>query len=241
MDPDPGRRHFLWQTPVGLSAWLGSAAAANSTPSPRLLCGELPPLTEANALAGRVSMIARSAGHMLPPEPMPWQRAWREARDIGCALMFPVARTAERESHWHWLALLSVEHAVLLVRRDALPPGWCSLDLASLRHLRVGALRDSALQSCVMSQGFTNIEPAPNDRINAVKLSMNRIQAWAAVGSVADHWLAQESIPSSTFVRLQGPDLPLYLAATLDVPAASLARWKEAGLHQGGGGSRSLR
>jgi hypothetical protein len=109
-----------------------------------------------------------------------------------------------------------------------LPERWRAPDLASLRHLQVGALRDSVLQTYLAGEGFAHIEPAINDRVNAVKLNLNRIQAWAALASVADHWLARESMPAQAFVRLEGPELPLYLAATRDIPTASLAPWVEA-------------
>jgi polar amino acid transport system substrate-binding protein len=209
---------------------LGGLAPAHAGPGgvepPRLVCGELPPLTSARALGGRVGLLAGAAGHRQAAEVMPWQRAWREALLLGNTLMFPVARTPGREAQWHWLTPLTCEQAVLVVDRALWPRPTRPLAFADLRQHRVGVLRDCVLHDHLRSQGFTAIEPASHDRINAAKLAMGRVQAWLGFQSVVNHWLPAQSAASSPWLRLPGPEWPIYLAGTRDIPLEALAPWQ---------------
>ncbi len=228
-DPDPRlRRRSLLASLLAPPLGLGTARAGAVAAPLRLLCGELPPLTESPSLHARVRAMAMAAGHTAPTEFMPWQRALQEASEGGRALIYPFARTPERERHWHWLALLAHEEGVLLVRRDALLPGDASPSSATLQALRVGALRNSAFQTGLERDGYAHIEPAPSERANAMKLSMNRIQAWSALASVVDYWMKRELIGSEGLIRLRRGALPIYLAASLDIDSASLTAWVNA-------------
>lgn len=219
------RRSWL----LGSAGLLLAPAAAQAQPLRlRLLGGELPPLSAPTGglLAWRVAQVAQGAGFRGEPQWLPWARAFMEARSRGHALLFPVARTPERERDWQWLALLAHDEAVLWVRRDAL----AALDDGPrLRRLQVGVLRDSMHRQQLQRDGFTQLDIAPSEAANARKLGVGRIQAWAAARSVADYWLDIARVDR----RLLHPPLrfgllSLYLAATLDVEAEQLSRWRAA-------------
>lgn len=228
MDTFNLRRRLLLAGPLGLAGVAPAATSTRAAEAPRLLCGELPPLTFAGALGGRVELLACAAGHLAAAEAMPWQRAWREAQSLGNAVMFPVARTAERESQWHWIAELAHEPSVLLVSPTALPPTVRRAAFSDFMHLRVGVLRDCVLHEHLCRLGFNGIEPATHDRINAAKLSLGRVQAWLGFQSVVDHWMPPDSAASAGWIRLRGPDWPLYLAGTRDIPPPLIAPWQQA-------------
>jgi polar amino acid transport system substrate-binding protein len=156
----------------------------------RLLAAELPPYTFRNPSAsvsefpgpgqGLVyeaveAMAKRIDGQSPVIEFMPWRTAQQIAMtepDIG---ILALTRTPEREDRYRWLVKILDDDLVLV--------GGQGVDVSSLDKVKerpTGVLLLSGAQALLTEKGFTRIEPAPEEWINARKLRERRIDAWLA-------------------------------------------------------------
>ncbi len=222
-----GRRQWLLSCGLFVA---GTHASVRAGPvALRLLAGHVPPLSQAQGgrLNACVAGIALAAGYTAPALHLPWPRAVRDAREGGHALIYPMARTPEREAQWQWLAQLATDEAVLLVRRDAMPDERGLSDPRALQGLRIGTLRDSVHVHRLQAEGVTQLDYGPTEEANARKLGAGRIQAWAVARNVANYLLDMEHIDRSQLhPPIRRGTLPLYLAATLDLSPQVLRPWK---------------
>ena len=231
MQPPPFNPHLArrqWLVGSGLLLAGAHRTSQASAPSIQLLAGHVPPLSQelGGWLNPRVMAIAKAAGHRAPVSFLPWHRAMRDAQEGGHALIYPVARTPERERNWQWLAHLSTDEAVLLVRKDAVPDPSTLRSPLVLHKLRIGTLRDSLHALRLQNEGVKSLDFAPNEEANARKLGAGRIQAWAVTRSVADYLLEREQIDRSLLhPPVRRGMLALYLAASLDLSDAALRPW----------------
>lgn len=202
----------------------GLGAAARATPPARLqLLTELSApssMLEDGQVVGRstekVREIMARSGIDFTLELLPWQRAFTLARDNADTCVFSTTRTAERESQFKWIGPIDDAEWALLARADRM------LQLRTLedaRPLRIGTYNGDARDIYLRAQGF-KVDPAPNDAINARKLLMGRIDAWAISVKRGEMMLkryGQDSriVPVLTFNRVR-----VYLACNLALPGA---------------------
>lgn len=221
------RRHLLLQVGAGLSAIHAKAQAALPL---QVLAAEVPPYSDATGgwLDVRVNVLARIAHFQGNVQHLPWARALMQARERGRALVYPLARVPEQELEWRWLALLTMDELVLWVRRDAI--GASDLqDPAAVRRLRIGSTRAGLHSARLSSQGFANTELATHEAANARKLGLGRVQGWAVTRAAGEYLLQRERVDRRLLhAPMQLGTVPLYLAATRDVPDFQIAAWKRA-------------
>ena len=168
------------------AAALGPRAGAGLTL--RLVTGELPPycfhvppptVAEGGRPTGLVYDLVRSVaarvGNPQTVEFMPWPRAQELAMagpDIG---ILALTRTPEREPHYTWIFNAITDDLILVGL-----PGTEVDDLAAFRDRPIGVLRMSGAERLLRDQGFSRVEPAAEEWINADRLRGRLIDGWLA-------------------------------------------------------------
>jgi polar amino acid transport system substrate-binding protein len=164
---------------------LPSARAAEM----RLLAAELPPYTfqvpsvSVSEFPGPgqgivydvVQAMAKRVGHTGSIEFVPWRLAQKTAMTEPNVGILALTRTPEREDKYRWLVKILDDDLILV--------GGQGVDASTLDKVKnrpTGVLLLSGAQALLTEKGFTRIEPAPEEWINARKLRERRIDAWLA-------------------------------------------------------------
>ena len=212
------RRAFL-TTALLLAGGPISASPVSSTGKPRVLAGYFGGAIESGGI------LERRVIDVLWPHVaaqicwMPWARAMITAARGNC-LLFPLARTPEREYAWQWLTPLARDRLVLVLSPAAAQRGQ---ELADLRALKVGSVRSAFVLGRLMALGFKNIDVAPAEIANARKLTLGRIDAWATIASVASAMKGSHRLPAGTQILAVDPtSFTMWLAASKDLDPAML-------------------
>lgn len=172
-----------------------------------------------------VAEMARRVGYTKAIELMPQVRAIETAR-AGPMVLLPLGRNESRENLFQWQLKL-LEDDVLIVTRQDSPLDISSVD--GVRELAIGGLRGGMAFNIAEREGFTHLESVAEEKLNARKLAAGRIAAWVGVWNSIKRAQISENLPLSALRR--GAILrraEIHLAASPDVPAADLARWKTA-------------
>lgn len=172
-----------------------------------------------------VAEMARRVGFKRPIELMPQLRSIETAR-VGPLVLLPLGRNDAREPYFQWQIKL-LEDDVLLVAREGSAVDISSIE--ALRNMPVGSLRGGMAYEIAAREGLTHLEAVAEERLNARKLAVGRIAAWVGVWNTIKRAQASENLPVSALRR--GAILrraEIHLAASPDVPASDLARWKAA-------------
>jgi polar amino acid transport system substrate-binding protein len=122
-----------------------------------------------------VEAMAKRVGHTGSIEFMPWRVAQKIAMTEPNIGILALTRTPEREDKYRWLVKILDDDLILV--------GGHGLDVSSLDKVKnrpTGVLLLSGAQALLNEKGFTRIEPAPEEWINARKLRERRIDAWLA-------------------------------------------------------------
>jgi polar amino acid transport system substrate-binding protein len=155
----------------------------------RLLAAELPPYTfqvpsvSVSEFPGPgqglvydvVEAMAKRVGHTGSIEFMPWRLAQKITMTEPNVGILALTRTPEREDQYRWLVKILDDDLILV--------GGQGVDVSGLDKVRnrpTGVLLLSGAQALLTEKGFTRIEPAPEEWINARKLRERRIDAWLA-------------------------------------------------------------
>lgn len=199
--------------------------------APRLVAGMIPGFCEIRdkGLGGvscaLLTEMARRAGYTRTFELMPHARAIEIAR-AGPMVLVPLSRNESREPFFQWHVKL-LEDDVVIVARQESPLDISSIDAA--HQLSVGLLRGGSAIDFAERAGFTRVEAVAEEKLNARKLAAGRIDAWVGLWNSIRRAQATENLPLAALRR--GAVLrrvEIHLAASPDVPAAELARWKAA-------------
>lgn len=212
------RRVFL-STALLLAAGPISASPAASSGKPRILAGYFGGAIESGGILERrvIDVLWPHAAAQICW--MPWARAMITAARGNC-LIFPLARTPERESAWQWLTPLARDRLVLVLTPAAAQRGR---ELADLRALKVGSVRSAFVLGRLTALGFKNIDVAPAEIANAKKLTLGRIDAWATVASVASALERSHRLPAGAQILAVDPTpFTMWLAASKDLDPAML-------------------
>jgi polar amino acid transport system substrate-binding protein len=169
------------------------AAAAAATPSAtaaelRLVTGELPPyafrvppptVAEAGEAMGLVHDVVREIawriGHSGTVEFWPWSYAQELALtrpDVG---ILALTRSPEREDKYRWVVNVVTDDLVLVGGA-----GVDAGDLDALKDRPIGVLRRSGAEALLRERGFTRIQPASEEWINAQRMRDRLVDAWLA-------------------------------------------------------------
>jgi polar amino acid transport system substrate-binding protein len=148
----------------------------------RILTENLPPLNyvKDGVLVGpsveMVKEIQRRIGSMEDIQVYPWARAYQIALEEENVILFGVSHTPPREDKFRWVGPLATKRDILVAKKGA-PLVINSLEDAK-KVGRIGVLRDDTKEEFLERNGFTNLEPVSDERKNAQKLVMGRIDLW---------------------------------------------------------------
>jgi len=154
----------------------------------RLVTGELPPyafhvppptVAEAGEPMGLVYEVVREIawriGHSGSVEFWPWTHAQEMAMtqpDIG---ILALTRSPEREDKYRWLVNVVTDDLVLVGGT-----GVDVNDLAAVKDRPIGVLRRSGAEALLHEQGFSRVQSATEEWINAQRMKDRLIDAWLA-------------------------------------------------------------
>lgn len=148
----------------------------------RIFTENLPPLNyvKDGALVGpsveMVKEIQRRIGSTEEIKVYPWARAYQIALEEENVLLFGMSHTADRENKFKWVGPLATKRDILVAKKGS------NLIINSLEDAkkvrRIGVLRDDTKEEFLEMHGFTNLEPVSDERKNAQKLMLGRIDLW---------------------------------------------------------------
>jgi polar amino acid transport system substrate-binding protein len=180
------QRFYAWRT--GMKIWLQLAVLVMLSPSLlpaaslRILTEDLPPLNyvKDDVLMGpsveMVREIQRRIGSTEAIEVYPWARAYHIALEEKNVVLFGVSHTPPREDKFKWVGPLATKRDILVAKKGS------NLVITSLEDAkkvrRIGVLRDDTKEEFLERHAFTNLEPVSDERKNAQKLVMGRIDLW---------------------------------------------------------------
>ncbi len=215
-----------------------AAAAPAWAAELRLITAELPPYTfqippatvaefpgpGQGLVQEVVAEMARRVGHSGSIEYMPWQRAQQIAMTEPNVGILSLTRSPEREDKYRWLAKIVTDDLVLV--------GGQGVDVSSLDKVKnrpSGVLLRSGAEALLREKGFTRIESAPEEWLNAKKLKERRIDAWLAPRLMVIYAMQEVQGDLGTLnigeiVRASD----IYLAASKSLPDAEAEKWEKA-------------
>lgn len=219
---------FLWTCAV-----LMATATFSWSEELKILTEDLPPLNfvENGNLVGPsveiVREIQRRVGSIDPIHVYPWARAYKIALEKKNIVLFGTTQTEQRQDLFKWVGPLAVKRDVLIARKGS------TISIHSLEDAkkvkRIGTLRDDTRQYFLSERGFSNLDPVSDDKQNAQKLALGRIDLWAykVPGMVTVCRLA--GVDSEEFVEvLHLRQVEVSIAFSSQTPDAIVARWNDA-------------
>jgi polar amino acid transport system substrate-binding protein len=148
----------------------------------RILTEDLPPLNyvKDGALVGpsveMVKEIQKRIGSTEEIRVYPWARAYQIALNEENVVLFGVSHTPPRENKFKWVGPLATKRDILVAKKGS------NLVITSLEDAkkvrRIGVLRDDTKEEFLEMHGFRNLEPVSDERKNARKLMLGRIDLW---------------------------------------------------------------
>ncbi|MCV6613968.1 MAG: transporter substrate-binding domain-containing protein [Cellvibrionaceae bacterium] len=145
----------------------------------------------------------------------PWKRGYRRAELEPNILIYPLARTEEREAKFHWLGQLTPVHYYLfkLAERKDIKVN----DFSDVNRYKVGVVTYHAHHIFLQRMGVSSLEGVYTSRQNMNKLLRKRISLFASSSSGLIRLCQQEKQDCKQFepvIKLQGISKGLYLAAS---------------------------
>lgn len=168
---------------LGASLLISSTISHSQTVDPYVLyTEELPPYstTQSGQISGLsveiVSTLFDRAGIPFQIEIVPWQRAYVVSQRLENACLFPIQRTQERESMFHWFSPIMVTQTGFYTLSES--PGQIRT-LEDVGELKIGTYRGSAVADYLQRLGY-DVDLSSDDEMNLKRLQHMRIQVWAA-------------------------------------------------------------
>jgi polar amino acid transport system substrate-binding protein len=201
----------------------------------RLVTGELPPynfhvppptVAEQGVPQGLmfdvVREVARRIGHPMVIEFMPWARAQELAMAESGIGILSLTRSPEREERYAWVFNVVTDDLVLV--------GGAGVDVSSLDRVKdrpTGVLLRSGAEQLLREQGFTRIQPAAEEWINAQRLRDRLIDAWLAPRLMVLHAYREVGGDAATLsIGALVRRSEIWFAASRSLPEAEIARWR---------------
>ena len=158
--------------------------------SPSAYCNELTVLTEDlpplnyidnGALVGPsveiVKEIIKRLGTNEPIHVYPWARAYKMALEEKNVVLFGMTYTEVRKDKFKWVGPLAVKRDILVGKINS------DIKIETLEDAkkvkRIGTLLDDTRGRMLEGLGFKNLEPVTDEKLNAQKLAIDRIDLWA--------------------------------------------------------------
>jgi len=157
----------------------------------------------------------------------PFARALRLVEEQDDMVLFPVARTPDRESAVKWVGPLILNGVYFYQRSDNAVVIHTLDQLKQLHSIGVG--NGNASMTLLSQQGFKNLYPV-NDEIQALRmLALKRVDA-IAVGEVVIHQAEHGGDFGAAAFRkidIKLYDSSLYIAFSKNVSDADIAKWQK--------------
>ena len=148
----------------------------------RILTEDLPPLNyvKEGVLVGpsveMVKEIQRRIGSTEEIQVYPWARAYQIALNVENVVLFGVSHTSPREDKFKWVGPLATKRDIFVAKKGSNLVIHSLEDAKKVR--RIGVLRDDTKEEFLEMHGFSNLEPVSDERKNARKLMLGRIDLW---------------------------------------------------------------
>ncbi len=224
------RRLFLF-----LLSLAASAASSASASELRLVTGELPPyafpvppptVAESGEPRGLVYDVVREVawriGHSGTVEFWPWSYAQELALTQPNVGILGLTRSPEREERYRWIVNVMTDDLVLVSGA-----GIDARDLDALKDRPIGVLRRSGAEAFLRERGFTRVQPATEEWINAQRMKDRLIDGWLAPRLMALYAYREVGGDVATLnigqiVRRS----EIWLAASKDLSDQEAGRWQ---------------
>jgi polar amino acid transport system substrate-binding protein len=199
----------------------------------RILTEDLPPLNyvKDGVLLGpsveMVKEVQRRIGSTAEIKVYPWARAYQMALEEENVVLFGVSHTPAREDKFKWVGPLATKRDILVAKKGS------DLVITSLEDARkvrrIGVLRDDTKEEFLERHAFTNLEPVSDERKNAQKLVMGRIDLWVfkkpGLKTVCDlAGVDYDAVEEVFHLRETNVDI----AFSINTPAAVVEQWRAA-------------
>ena len=123
-----------------------------------------------------VREIQRRVGSHEEIKVYPWARAYKMALEEENVVLFSTTQTEERRDKFKWVGPLATKRDILVAKKGS------GIRISSLEDAkkvkRIGTVRDDSKEEYLKQKGFTNLEPVSDDKKNAQKLVLGRIDLW---------------------------------------------------------------
>lgn len=198
-----------------------------------VLTEDLPPLNyiDNGVLVGPsveiVREIIKRLGSKEQIQVYPWARAYKMAIEEKNVVLFGMTYTEVRRDKFKWVGPLAIKRDILVGRKKSGIKINTLEDAKKVR--RIGTLLDDTRGRMLERLGFTNIEPVTDEKLNAQKLAIERIDLWAykipGLRTVCD--LA--GVDYREFEEVYSlREIELMIAFSKKTPDAIVTRWDEA-------------
>lgn len=173
-----------------------------------------------------VRELMRRAGEPGDIIMLPWARGYMMARKGPNVALFETARSEIREHQFKWVGPIKRITGGLFVRRQD------DVSIETLDEARnldgICAYRGSSGGQALKALGFNNLEQPTHSSQCLDMLMHGRVKAWMT-SDIARMPLFEQTPYSDTDVRLAyaTSTKDLYIAMSLDTPAATVARWQD--------------
>jgi polar amino acid transport system substrate-binding protein len=199
----------------------------------QILTEDLPPMNYVldGVLTGpsveMVKEIQRRIGSTEEIKVYPWARAYQIALEEENVVLFGVTHTPNRANKFKWVGPLAVKRDILIAKKGS---NLIINSLADAKKVRrIGVLRDDTKEEFLEMHGFTNLEPVSDERKNAQKLMLGRIDLWVfkqpGLKTVCDLAGVDDSDMEEVF-HLR--ETKLDIAFSLKTPDAIVEQWRAA-------------
>ena len=148
-----------------------------------ILTENLPPLNylDNGVLIGPsvdiVKEIQKRVGSLEQIQVYPWARAYKMALEEKNVILFGMTYTKVRKEKFKWVGPLATKRDILVAKKDS---GIIINNLEDAKKVKtIGVLIDDTRGRLLKSHGFINLEPVSDEKLNAKKLALGRIDLWA--------------------------------------------------------------
>ena len=210
----------------------GTAAAAEGSKKLRVLTEEWPPVsyTEGGRPTGLavdiVTAMLRRAGRDEVIEFVPWARGYKMVSEVPNVILFPMARSPERERLVTMIGPLLEVRTELYQRRGDV---WIDRMSEAKQSAVVGAYRASYAEISVRRAGYANLSLATSPDRSARMLLSGRVDLWAEAHVSAPSAIRKAGGDSASLERVAILDVnPLMVAVSPGTPLAVSAALEQA-------------
>jgi len=149
-----------------------------------------------------------------------WSQSQEEAKSRPDTLVFPLARTAARESQYQWVQKV-LDMDVAFATAPAKPR--VENDAAARALKAIGVRDGSPMVKDLQGRGYTNLVIVKSSAENARALNDGTIDAWyAPVPEIAFNWVELKLAGAPAFGLKLDSATPLFIAASKNTPGVDL-------------------